>query len=145
MFHDLGDPRSKPSNGPIHNITFIFHYHHHHYYHQHHQHHHQHHQHLQYHHQHFRDLRANSPEGQAFCSSKGICNETTGGCICSPGFYGGDCSQRQCPTGKVIVFSPSITGIIPKIGYQVYCNVFIGIISKFSFRRWGIVCRVLLQ
>ncbi|CAM9210082.1 unnamed protein product, partial [Laminaria digitata] len=49
---------------------------------------------------------ANSPtletmdEVSALCSSKGTCNETTGGCTCSSAFYGGDCSQRHCPRGK---------------------------------------------
>ncbi|CAM9453786.1 unnamed protein product [Choristocarpus tenellus] len=37
---------------------------------------------------------------QVLCSGKGTCNNVTGGCECYPGFYGGDCSQRTCPTGK---------------------------------------------
>ncbi|CAM9905601.1 unnamed protein product, partial [Discosporangium mesarthrocarpum] len=37
---------------------------------------------------------------QVICSGKGTCNNATGGCDCYPGFYGGDCSQQKCPTGK---------------------------------------------
>ncbi|CAN0515080.1 unnamed protein product, partial [Ectocarpus sp. 8 AP-2014] len=35
------------------------------------------------------------------CAGKGACNNATGGCTCHPEFYGGDCSIRKCPTGKV--------------------------------------------
>ncbi|CAB1097259.1 unnamed protein product [Ectocarpus sp. CCAP 1310/34] len=38
------------------------------------------------------------------CAGKGACNNATGGCICHPDFYGGDCSIRKCPTGKVAWF-----------------------------------------